>query len=90
MQQAAQDNNYFYDSSWFPWDEVSKEYLAFGDQRAADEAQQIQEGQPGLPVFRRGVPCIEGRDLLTDLFQCTQRGADGINRGTGNGLQHFR
>jgi hypothetical protein len=66
IQQAAQDDKYFYDSSWFPWDEVSKEYLTFGDQRAADEAQQIQEGQPGVVVFRRGV-LAPGNDSTDDL-----------------------
>jgi len=60
IQQAAQDDNYFYDSSWFPWDEASKDYTLFGDQRAAEEAQESQEGQPGVVVFRRGL--VEGKD----------------------------
>ena len=55
IQQAAQDDNYIYDSSWFPWDEASKDYAFFGDQRAAEEAQEIQEHQPGVVVFRRAV-----------------------------------
>jgi hypothetical protein len=52
IQQAAQDNNYSYDSSWLPWDEP-KEYGRLSDQLAAGEAQDFQEEQPGVLVFRK-------------------------------------
>jgi len=62
IQQAAQDDNYSYDSSWFPWDEMAKDYPLFGDRRAAEEAQEIRDAQPGVVVFRRAVV-----DAKTDL-----------------------
>jgi hypothetical protein len=37
IQQAAQDNNYVYDSSWLPWNEV-KEYQRLSDEVAAQDA----------------------------------------------------
>ncbi|HLM82912.1 MAG TPA: hypothetical protein VK302_20105 [Terriglobales bacterium] len=55
IQQAAQDDNYSYDSSWFPWNDASKEYPLLGDQQAADQAQKIQQEQPGVVVFRRAL-----------------------------------
>src|SRR5580698_2660513 len=36
IQQAAQDENYSYDASWFPWEADHKDYLLFGDQHAAE------------------------------------------------------
>jgi hypothetical protein len=55
IQQAAQDDNYTYDSSWFPWNDTSKDYSSFSDQHNAEEAQQIQRQQPGVIVFRRNL-----------------------------------
>jgi hypothetical protein len=55
IHQAAQDDNYSYDSSWFPWDEAAKEYPLLGDQQTSDEAQKIQQTQPGVVVFRRAL-----------------------------------
>jgi hypothetical protein len=51
MQQAAQDNQYSYDSSWLPWSE-GKEYTRLPDQQAADDLLSFQESQPGILVFR--------------------------------------
>jgi hypothetical protein len=51
IQQAAQDNNYIYDSSWLPWNKA-KEYARFPDEVAAQDADDIQEKQPGLLLFR--------------------------------------
>src|SRR5215831_9058049 len=50
IQQAAEDENYSYDSSWFPWNEVAKEYSSFDDQQQAEKEEQEQEEQPGLVV----------------------------------------
>jgi hypothetical protein len=52
IQQAAQDNNYSYDSSWLPWDQPKK-YEHLADQVAAQKVQDFQNGQPGLLVFRK-------------------------------------
>src|SRR6202030_2289461 len=54
-QQAAQDDNYSYDSSWFPWDSTDKDYPLLGDQQAAEELQSIQQAQPGVMIFRRAL-----------------------------------
>ena len=53
IQQAAQDDGYSYDSSWFPWHESSKDDLS--DQGTADEVQHKQQEQPGIVVFRRSM-----------------------------------
>ena len=55
IQQAAQDDNYSYDSSWFPWDDSPRAYSLLADQLAADDAQHTQENQPGVIVFRRAL-----------------------------------
>jgi len=55
IQQAAQDDNYAYDSSWFPWGDNYKEYSSFNDQHNAEEAQRVQRQQPGVIVFRRNL-----------------------------------
>ena len=56
IQQAAQDDNYSYDASWFPWDTTSKSYELLLDQQAAEDLQEIQQSQPGVIVFRAGGP----------------------------------
>jgi hypothetical protein len=52
IQQAAEDESYSYDSSWFPWDDLSKDYSSVDDQHAAEDEQEIKEHQPGIMVFR--------------------------------------
>ena len=54
MQQAAQDNQYSYDSAWLPWSD-GKEYTRLPDQQTADELQSFQESQPGVLVFRNSL-----------------------------------
>ncbi|MEO8126331.1 MAG: hypothetical protein ABI822_04520 [Bryobacteraceae bacterium] len=54
-QQAVQDNDYSYDTSWFPWDTSEKNYQLLADQRAQDELEGIRESQPGVMVFRRAI-----------------------------------
>jgi hypothetical protein len=51
IQQSAQDNDYSYESSWFPWNEV-KDYTHLSDQLSAEDAEEDQEKQPGVLVFR--------------------------------------
>ena len=55
IQQAAQDDGYSYDTSWFPWNESSKDSSSDGDQGAAAETQYKQQEQPGVLVFRRSL-----------------------------------
>ena len=51
IQRAARDEAYEYDSSWFPWDEA-KQYSSLTDERAAEQALQQQQTQPGVITFR--------------------------------------
>jgi hypothetical protein len=55
IQQAAQDDGYSYDASWFPWEETNKDYPLLADQQAAEALQNIQQDQPGMMVFRRSI-----------------------------------
>jgi len=55
IQQAAEDNDYTYNSSWFPWNETSKDYAFLVDQKAAEDEQEKQQQQPGVMVFRRAL-----------------------------------
>jgi len=52
IQQAAQDDGYSYDDSWFPWSTNAKDYSSYSDQQEAEEQQRIQDKQPGVMVFR--------------------------------------
>lgn len=54
IQQAAQDENYSYNSSWFPWDS-SSEYLLLADQQRAELERDLLQEQPGIMTFRRAV-----------------------------------
>lgn len=52
IQQAAQDDGYSYEGSWFPWDFSRKDYSSLHDQLEANRLQQVQQAQPGIMVFR--------------------------------------
>ena len=54
IEQAAEDDKYSYDSSWFPWDEA-KDYSSLNDEIMADKAQKLKQSQPGVVVFRGAV-----------------------------------
>ncbi len=54
IEQAAQDDKYSYDSSWFPWDEP-RDYSSFSDQLLAEKVMKLQQAQPGVVVFRHAV-----------------------------------
>jgi hypothetical protein len=53
IQQAAQDESYAYDSSWFPWNQTEKSYESLSDQEKAGESEAELQEQPGIIVFRR-------------------------------------
>ncbi len=55
IQQAAQDTNYSYDGSWFPWDTDTRTYPSLSDQKKEDDLQEFKHSQPGIVVFRRTV-----------------------------------
>jgi hypothetical protein len=54
IQQAAQDDGYSYDSSWFPWQGKSESYTHLIDDLAAERLRDIRQDQPGVIVFRGG------------------------------------
>lgn len=55
IQQAAEDENYSYDSSWFPWNDASNAYPLWDDQSKAQAEQDTTEAQPGILVFRGSI-----------------------------------
>lgn len=69
VQQALQDEQYTYDSSWLPWKQQTTNYSGYDDQakQAHDTAQ--REQCPGLILFRRNVS-------LRDAADCTMAQRD--------------
>jgi hypothetical protein len=55
IQQAAQDEGYSYDASWFPWDNTIKDRDSLDDAEIAQSLEEEKHRQPGVLVFRRGV-----------------------------------
>ena len=79
IQQAAQDENYSYDSSWFPWTE-EKSYDRFEDDEQAEELRDDLQKQPGLLTFRRSANRVDQRfqaGLL--VFVVGEQPTGGIN-----------
>ena len=72
IEQAAQDDNYLYDSSWLPWDDAK-------EQPADPLTVDIQESQPGLLVFRKPFsnPAVAGG---LAVFVVSELPTGGINR----------
>src|SRR5215469_6112299 len=52
VQQAAQDENYEYDSSWLPWETEEATFTNLKDQDEAEDRKEKREEQPGLLLFR--------------------------------------
>jgi len=55
IQQAAQDVNYSYDGSWFPWNHSQKSYETLSDEEQAARLEADLQQQPGIMVFRRSI-----------------------------------
>src|SRR5271169_3207689 len=55
IQQAAQDTNYSYDGSWFPWNQSQKSYESLTDEEQSAQFEAELQEQPGIMVFRSGV-----------------------------------
>lgn len=53
IQEAAQDEGYSYDASWFPWSEEKRKYGSLDDDMAYRDGREKLEHQPGIMVFRR-------------------------------------
>jgi hypothetical protein len=52
IQDAAQDEQYDFDSSWLPWDDGSESYALLADQEKADSQREARERQPGILLFQ--------------------------------------
>ena len=83
IQQAAQDADFTYDSSWLPWETQKNEYQLLADQDAADDRTERLEDQPGILLFRRtlvstshGLPYTRG--LI--VFIVGEEATGGIHR----------
>ncbi len=79
IQQAAQDENYSYDGSWFPWSE-EKSYDRFGDQEKAEALQSELQQQPGVLAFRRNGAGKSGNATGTDPAGKNTKAADKSDR----------
>ena len=55
IEQAAQDQGYNYNSSWFPWKTDSASYPLLEDQRRAEDDNGRRENCPGVVLFRKSV-----------------------------------
>jgi len=55
IQQAAQDEGYSYDGSWFPWDNTVSDSDSLDDTEIAKTLEEEKHKQPGVLVFRRGL-----------------------------------
>jgi hypothetical protein len=55
IQEAAQDDQYVYDSSWMPWETEQASYARIDDQDKAEKRTEEQEDQPGILLFRKSL-----------------------------------
>ena len=88
IQQAAQDNNFSYDGSWFPWNHSEKAYESLSDEEQAARLESELQEQPGILVFRRGLnsegiasafkDCERVRESGEIDPNCTQLGSDDL------------
>src|SRR5271157_1328393 len=62
IQQAAQDEGYTYDGSWFPWDDALKDNDSLDDKEMAKALEEKKHRQPGVLVFRRGLALQEEKE----------------------------
>jgi len=74
IQQAAQDNNYAYDGSWFPWNHSDKAYESLSDEEQAARLEAELQQQPGIMVFRRG---LNGEAVASTFAKCEKSPGSG-------------
>jgi hypothetical protein len=60
IQQGAQDQGYFYDSSWLPWQTEEQPLALLADQNKAEDQKKAREEQPGILLFRKKQDSREG------------------------------
>jgi hypothetical protein len=53
IQEAAQDDQYVYNSSWLPWETEQASYTRIVDEDKAEKRTEEEEDQPGILLFRR-------------------------------------
>ena len=71
VQQAAQDVNYTYDGSWFPWNHSDKAYESLSDDEQAAKLEAELQQQPGIMVFRHGL----NSESVASTFTSCEKGA---------------
>ena len=59
IQQAAQDDGYTYNSSWFPWSTESLVYSSVQDQQRSEDQTDQREACPGVILFRKSAADIK-------------------------------
>jgi hypothetical protein len=62
VQQAAQDDGYTYNSSWFPWSTESRVYSKVEDQQRYDDQTDQREACPGIMLFRKSIQDVRPED----------------------------
>ena len=77
IQQAAQDDSYSYDASWFPWDTDAGGYSSFSDQQQAQLETRIKQKQPGVIAFRSRAALAYDSGLV--VFIVGEQPTGGIN-----------
>jgi hypothetical protein len=81
IQDAAQDEQYDFDSSWLPWDDEAESYTLLVDQEIADSRKDEREKQPGILLFRNAAPPQEKRDEGLVVFVVGEEATHGIHNG---------
>src|SRR5271165_1865795 len=74
-QQAAEDMNYSYDGSWFPWNHSEKSYESLSDEEQAAKLEADLQEQPGIMVFRRG---LDGAKVDDTWAKCETPPGSGV------------
>jgi len=60
IQEGAQDENFDFDRSWFPWDDEDSQYALLADEKAFDREKELKENEPGVILFRRKtLECVD-------------------------------
>ena len=80
IQDAAQDEHYDFDSSWFPWEDEPSTYALLADQEKADAQKDQREQQPGILLFRNSVESSRTDGGLV-VFVVGEEATHGIHNG---------
>jgi hypothetical protein len=80
IQDAAQDEQYDFDSSWLPWDDEAESYALLADQETADVQKKLREQQPGILLFRNAARS-DKKDAGLVVFVVGEEATHGIHNG---------